>query len=297
MMSSKLIYGWNLYWLITIPMTAFMLAATLQADLGNPEDVSHLISYSVRWSVPFIYFVVAASAMPVLFPGDFSRWWIRSRKYLGLVFATAMAWQGAFIFLVSSIHSDYYYSDIYYLRDELEGSSGYLFLAAMVFTSFDFGRRHVSASQWKLIHKTGIYFLWAYPFSVYWWNLFYYASPRLIDYVFYAAGFIAFALRIAAWGKKRQQSRDRLGGQTPTPLRLLGMTLSGLGLIASVSGLSWRERVSDFLLTPGWSAKLELWLPFWPFEPFIPLMLIALGTLLVTHHGTAHAVPIVSPRS
>ena len=38
----------------------------------------------------------------------------------------------------------------------------------MVVTSFALGRKYLSAKQWKVIHKSAIYFLWAYPFSVYW---------------------------------------------------------------------------------------------------------------------------------
>lgn len=286
LMSYKVINGWSLFWLITVPMTLFLGTATLQSDLNDPEQVSHLISYSVRWSVPFIYFVVAASAMPVLFPSDLSRWWIRNRRYVGLVFATAMAWQGAFIFLVSSVHADHYYSDIYYLRDELEGTSGYLFLAAMVFTSFDFGRRWVSSSQWKLIHRSGVYFLWAYPFSVYWWNTFYYDNPRALDYVFYAAGFLAFALRIAAWGKKRAVKNRKDSFEPSAPQKLFGCLFIATGLAASVSGALWRESLSEFLLGPEWSATLELWLPFWPFEPFLPLVALCVGTLAFTGQRT-----------
>jgi len=36
------------------------------------------------------------------------------------------------------------------------------------------------------------------------------------------------------------------------------------------------------LTTPEWSADLVLWLPFWPFEPFLSLFIIGLGTMLVT---------------
>lgn len=282
----KAINGWYLYWLITLPMTVFLVLNTVAADLGNPEDVSHLISYSVRWSVPFIYFVLAASSMPVVFPGDLSRWWARNRKYIGLVFATAMAWQGAFIFLVSTVHSDYYYSDIYYLRDELEGSSGYIFLAAMVFTSFEFGRRLITARQWKLIHKSGVYFLWAYPFSVYWWNLFYYEAPRPIDYVFYVAGFLAFSVRIVAWAKKRHMKNQREGLDVAVTHLAAGYLFIALGLLAAGTGALWRETISGILLAPAWSANLELWLPFWPFEPFLSLLLIALGAMTLTYRNT-----------
>jgi hypothetical protein len=53
--------------------------------------------------------------------------------------------------------------------------------------------------------------------------------------------------------------------------------------------------VSGFLLTPAWSANLELWLPFWPLEPFLPLFIIGLGTLLLTRVDTGSGSAEVSP--
>ena len=282
MWKNPLVNGWPLFWLATLPMTGFLLWEASGADLTRPEDVSHMISYSVRWAVPFIYLALAASSMPVLFPGDFTRWWGRNRRYLGLVFAVAMTWQGAFIFTISAGHGDYYYGEIYLLRDELEGTSGYLFLAAMVLTSFQFGRKYVTNTQWKILHRCGVYFLWAYPFSVYWWNLNYYGYPQPIDYVFYWAGFLAFVVRIAAWGKKRMK---RLQVQAPGGSQVTrpgGLLLVAMGLLGAASGNVWREATSAALLAPDWSATLELWLPFWPFEPFLPLVVIGIGTWLFT---------------
>ena len=280
---STLVNGWPLFWLLALPMTVFMVTGMQRFDLSTPEGVSQMIQYSVRWAVPFIYLVVASSAMPVLYPSALTRWWSRNRRYIGLVFAVAMAWQGAFIFIMSNLHSGYYHDEVYLLRDELEGSSGYLFLAAMVFTSFRFGRRLVTSAQWKVLHRSGVYFLWAYPFSVYWWNLNYYGNPAPIDYLFYWAGLLAFASRIAAWGKRRDAKRQAATGAAIPPTgRLLGGVFIGVGLLASATGGVWRETVSGALLAPKFSATLELWLPFWPFEPFLPLFAIGIGTWLVT---------------
>ncbi len=291
MWKSPFINGWPLFWILSLPMTGFLLAETLQHDLSDPRAVSEMISYSVRWGVPFIFFVTAASAMPVLFPSEFTRWWLRSRRYVGLVFAVAMAWQGAFIFIVSNLHTGYYYEDIYYLRDELEGSSGYLFLAAMVFTSFSFGRRLISPSQWKVLHRCGVYFLFAYPFSVYWWNLYYYGNARTIDTIFYCVGFLAFAARIAAWGKRRAGA----GYAGSLMSAALGWGFIAIGLIASATGLSWQKPVTEWLTAPAWSANLELWLPFWPFEPFLPLFALGIGAWLIT--GGFQTEPARAPAS
>lgn len=281
---SKVINGWPLFWLVSVAMSVLMLIVMSGTDLSSPPGVSEMIGFSVRCAVPFIYLVVAASAVQVLFPGTFSVWLLRNRKYIGLCFAVAMAWQGLFIFMMSSFHRDYYFDEIYYFRDELEGSTGYIFLAAMVLTSFQFGRRLLSFQQWKLLHRSGIYFLWAYPFSVYWWNLFYYENALPLDYVFYLGGFLAFALRIAAWGKKRlPPASDNVSDDvTPLAFKVLGASLAGFGLLLAATGRQWQEPLTAFLTTPEWSANLELWLPFWPFEPFMSLFVMGIGALLMT---------------
>jgi DMSO/TMAO reductase YedYZ heme-binding membrane subunit len=265
-------------------MSIVMVIAMMGADMSTGPGVSTMIQFSVRWAVPFIYLVVAASSVQILFPGPFPKWWLRNRKYIGMCFATAMAWQGLFIFIMSTFFREYYFEDVYLLRDELEGSIGYIFLPAMVVTSFHFGRKHLNPKQWKLIHKSGIYFLWAYPFSVYWWNLFYYENPQPIDYVYYWSGFLAFALRIAAWGKQRQQAAMRNAPESCTPLALKvsGSAIIAFGLFVSASGLHWREPVTAILTAPQWSADLVLWLPFWPFEPYLSLFIIGLGAMLAT---------------
>jgi len=283
-LKNKAINGWSLFWLISIPMSIVIVIEMMGTDMSTGAGVSSMISFSVRFAVPFIFLVVAASSVQILFPGPFPMWWLRNRKYIGLCFAVAMAWQGLFIFIMSNFFREYYYEDVYLLRDELEGSIGYILLAAMVVTSFHFGRKYLNPKQWKLLHTSGIYFLWAYPFSVYWWNLSYYENPEPIDYVFYWSGFLAFASRIAAWGKKRQQAAMKNAPESSTPLafRVLGGAIAAFGLIAAATGLQWQEPVTEFLTAPKWSADLVLWFPFWPFEPYLPLFIIGIGTMLFT---------------
>ena len=286
-LKNKAINEWRLFWLISVPMSLVIVIEMLGTDISTGPGVSTMIGYSVRFAVPFIFLVVAASSVQILFPGPFPMWWLRNRKYLGLCFAVAMAWQGTFILIMSVFFREYYFEEIYLLRDELEGSIGYIFLPAMVVTSFHFGRKYLSSTQWKLLHKSGIYFLFAYPFSVYWWNLSYYENPQPIDYVFYWGGFLAFTARIAAWGKKRQQAAKRNAPESSTPLtfKVLGGAIIAFGLFVSATGLYWQEPVTALLTAPKWSADLVLWLPYWPFEPYLSLFIIGLGALLLTKAG------------
>ena len=298
----KAINEWGLVLVFAVPMCIFNYLAMTDTNIDSPEGLSHMIGYSVRWAVPFIYLVVAASSVKILFPGVFSAWWMRNRKYIGLVFAVGMAWQAAFIFILSTFHRDYYFSDVYYFRDEVEGSVGYIFLVAMVITSFQFARKRVNHAQWKLIQKGGIYFLWAYPFSVYWWNLFYYpyvdgySNPELHDYLFYWAGFLAFAMRIFAWGKLRNKARSKsdVNGSPSTLALVLGAGLIFVGLIGAATGKYWFDGVSSLVSSPAWSAEMALWLPFWPLEPFMPLIVMGAGVYLVTKGRALRGVGAVT---
>ena len=284
-LKNKALNGWRLFWLVSIPISLVMVFEMSGVDMSTGSGVSSMIGFSVRFAVPVIFLVVASSSLQVLFPGAIPMWLLRNRKYIGLCFAVAMAWQGLFIFIMSNFFRDYYYEDIYLLRDELEGSVGYIFLVAMVLTSFQFARKHLTSKQWKLIHKSGLYFLWAYPFSVYWWNTaFYYGKPVMHDYVFYIMGFVAFALRIAAWGKQRAQRYRKINpdSQTPVGLRILGSGLVIVGLVVASTGFLWQKTVSEFLTAPEWSARLELWLPYWPFEPWLSLFVIGFGAMLLS---------------
>ena len=96
--------GWWLFAVISAVITTFMMLRLASADFSSPQDLSAMIQYSVRWAVPFIFLVIATSALARLFPSRFTRWLLRNRRYIGLCFAVAMAWQGAFIFIVSFSH-------------------------------------------------------------------------------------------------------------------------------------------------------------------------------------------------
>ncbi|MEM9623069.1 MAG: hypothetical protein AAF993_15565 [Pseudomonadota bacterium] len=274
-----LLNGWALFAAISLPLSLMMVVESFQVDLRTGSGVSAMIGYSVRYSVPLIYLVIAISALHKLFPGILTAWLLRNRKYFGLCFAVAMGWQALFIATMSVGFNDYYYEQVYVLRDEIEGSVGYIFLVFMVLTSFRTFRRHLSGRQWRLLHTSGVYFLWAYPFAVYWWNLSYYGNALWYDYAFYWAGFLAFALRIAAWGKQRAV---QLNNPVGLAQKLVGFLLIGLGLLLSATGLQWQDPLTTWLTTPAWSEEMVLWLPFWPFEPFLPLLVLGLAVAILT---------------
>lgn len=257
-----------------------MIIEIVRTDLSSGPAVSSMIQFSVRCAVPLLFITFAASSVQKLFPGPLGAWLLRNRKYVGLCFAAAMAWQGFFILWMTIVHSDYYVNEVYVLRDAIEGVLGYLFLTAMVLTSFKPGRKLLKPANWRLLHLCGIYFLWAYAFSVYWWNLFYYGAPVLLDYIYYWGGFLAWAMRAVAWGKKRGGFKD-----TALATRLPGGAIILFGLVAANTGSVWWQTVESVLMPTAFFESLELWLPYWPFTPFLPLFALGFGVFLMTKAG------------
>ena len=282
--------SWRLFWLVTGPISVAMVIAMIIKNPSTGEDVSSLIQLSVRCAVPWLYIAFAASSIQALFPGPFSRWLLRNRKYLGLSFAAAMAWQGLFILWLVIGHTDYYVNEVYVLRDAIEGVVGYAFLLAMTVTSFPRGRKTLSRKQWRALHLSGIYFLWAYAFSVYWWALFYYANPVLLDYFFYWSGLAAWALRATAWSKKRKQAaaKDSPGMRLGPLPWMAGVGLIGGGAVAVGIGSTWQGTAEAYLYGYAITKIPELYLPYWPFEPFLPLAVIMLGMVLFASGGGMH---------
>jgi len=203
MLKSKALNNWGLFAVVVIPMSIAVLLAMTTVDITSPSGISAMIQFSVRLAVPWLFVAFAASSLVVVFPGSFSRWLLRNRRIIGLCFAAGMAWQLFFIVWMVTGFWGYYVAEAYSYFDLSEQLPGYLIIIAMTLTSFKFGRSKLSAWQWKVLHKGGIYFLWGVVWSTYWFELFYYEDVQFIDYVYYWLGFSAWAVRMAAWSKKR----------------------------------------------------------------------------------------------
>ncbi|MEE3326305.1 MAG: hypothetical protein VX252_03155 [Myxococcota bacterium] len=287
MLKNKALNGWNLFWGFSALISAIMLLGMMGADLSSGPGVSTMIQLSARCAVPFVYLAFAASSLHTVFSSDGSAWVLRNRKYFGLSFAVAMAWQALFIVWMVGGYTGYYTDEVYLLRDVIEGVVGYAFLILMVITSFRPGRRQLSRKQWRVLHTSGIYFLWAYAFSVYWWAIFYSGSRVPMDFILYGLGFVAWAFRAAAWHKERmKKARKDPAWSGPNPLwRGVGGIIIAVGAWMAVSGSYWYGPSEPWVYGYTLTQIPELYVPYWPFEPFWPLGVIALGTYLLGIQG------------
>jgi len=280
LLKTKLINGWNLFWLITAPLSLAIVLTMMRVDLSSAEGVSSMIQLSVRCAVPWLFLAFAASSLQVIYPGPISRWLLRNRKILGLCFAAAMAWQLTFILWLVGIHTEYYVGEVYVLSDVVEGVVGYALLIAMVLTSFRFGRSRLNPRQWRLLHTIGIYWLWFYAWSVYWFNLFYYETPAvLLDYTYYWGGLLAWCLRMWAWHKSAKRSSD--GGSETFVFLVTGFAVIIVGLVGASFGSAWSPQVYEYLFGFGIVESIDAFMPYFPLVPFYPIFVIMLGAFLI----------------
>ena len=279
LLKSKALNDWRLFWLVTGPISVAMLIAMMRTDMNSAIGVSSMIQASVRCAVPLLYVAFAASSVQILNPGAFGRWLLKNRKFFGLSFAAAMAWQLLFILWLTTIHRDYYVDEVYVLRDVIEGVIGYAFLILMTITSFKFARRHIRPKHWQSLHKSGIYFIWAYAYSVYWWNLYYYGDPIWLDYLYYWAGFLACAARSAAWRKQRWNKIEKAapGSRANPVFKFLGLALIAIAFVMAATDAVWRGPVDALTTGHAATAVVEMYLPYWPPTPFVASFVIALG--------------------
>jgi hypothetical protein len=285
LLKSKPINGWRLFWLIAIPMSAAMIYTMAGMELDRAKHVKSMIQFSVRCAIPWLFVAFAASSVHVVFPSAISRWWLRNRKYLGLCFAAGMAWQLFFILWLVGVYSEHYFQRVYVLSDAVEGVVGYLFLIAMIITSFKIGRDRISSKNWKRLHKSGIYFLWGYAWSVYWYQLFYYKNydPVLIDYLYYWLGTLAWGVRAWAWTKKRLSKQTAAATLSIPQLaqNCLGMLIVILAPAALFFGRPWSEPAFEWFNGFDIVDTIGQYVPYFPFVPFFPVFLVLIGCCLI----------------
>ena len=281
---------WSLFLVATITTSAAVILTANSRDLSNAADISSMIQFSVRASVPWLYLAFAASSLAAIFPSKASRWLLRNRRYIGLCFAVGMVWQLVFILWFVGVHWDYYLENAYAFVDIAVQIPGYVILTLMAVTSFRPGRDKLSARQWRILHKTGIYFLWATVYSTYWNELYYYDDIQRIDHFYYWAGFVAMGARILAWSLKRWQDCAAGGvARIRLPLLLAGAAVAIVGLL----GIAFTPWWSPAVIETVWS--LEYVAPTVDLAvPFLPILVLGLGAWLVVRSRATTPTTAVS---
>ena len=123
------------------------------------EGVRMVIRATARTSLLLFALAFSASALRRLWPGDFSTWLLRNRRYLGVSFAASHAIHLAAIVAFARIDPSEF-GEISPLANRIVAGLAYVFIFAMAATSFDRMVAWLGARRWKLLHAVGAHYVW-----------------------------------------------------------------------------------------------------------------------------------------
>jgi len=152
-----MLQGWRLLALLAALLLAMSgLVLGLQPDV---EGLRLLIRVTARSSLLLFSLAFVASAAWRLWPGDWTRWQLRNRRYLGLSFAVSHAIHLAAILAYARLDPQQFAVGTSLATVVLAGIA-YVFVFAMAATSFDRAVAWLGARRWKRLHSIGGHYLW-----------------------------------------------------------------------------------------------------------------------------------------
>lgn len=190
--------GWPLFFLVAALTFAAIGAGLVVTGVSSPEATVSMIRLSVQLASPWIFLAFAARPLVQLYPGSFSRWLLRNRRYIGLSFAAGFAWQAVFIAVLLALHPDYYWQVLHNTADLVLRMLSYLLLFAMTITSFYPVRRAMRPRSWRVLHLVGIWYFWAAIWVSY-AGVLLSGDTRIVAIVYVLAGLAALTVRLAAY--------------------------------------------------------------------------------------------------
>jgi DMSO/TMAO reductase YedYZ heme-binding membrane subunit len=193
--------SWRLLAVLTLVLTA--LSTWIAGMRGFEVDgVRMVIRFTARSSLLFFCLAFAASALALLWPASGTRWLRRNRRYLGLTFAASHAIHAvAIVCFAVMAPADYAVATT--PASYIFGGIGYAFIIAMAVTSFDRTAATIGPRTWRILHTTGIYYLW-FQFMV----SFGMRIPQMPNYVWFLMPLIVvIVLRITAAILQRRRAR------------------------------------------------------------------------------------------
>ena len=194
--------SWPLFYLVAGLTFAVICVGLVVIGVSTPEAAVSMIRLSVQLASPWIFLAFVARPLVQLYPGSFSKWLLRNRRYLGLSFAAGFGWQAVFIAVLFALHSDYYWQELHNTADLILRMLSYLLLLALTVTSFFPVRRAMRPKDWRVLHLVGIWYFWSAIWVSYAGTVLA-GDTRIIAVVYVAAGLLVLAFRLAAYLKNR----------------------------------------------------------------------------------------------
>jgi DMSO/TMAO reductase YedYZ heme-binding membrane subunit len=178
--------GWSL-----VAWTALVVGGVAGGILAwqgvGEEGVLLVLRATARTSLLLFLGVFLASTARGRWPNRATEWLFDNRRYLGVSFATSHTVHFAAILALTQMSARR--PDAVVL---LLGGLGYLFILAMVATSFDATAALLGARRWKRLHTAGIFYVWTVFVLTYLGNAA--KDPKAAVSVFLLVGALAFRL-------------------------------------------------------------------------------------------------------
>ena len=194
--------GWPLFYLVAGLTFAVICAGLVITGISTPEATVGMTRLSVQLASPWIFLAFVARPLVQLYPGGFSKWLLRNRRYIGLSFAAGFAWQAVFIAVLLALHPDYYWQVLHNTADLVLRMLSYLLLVALTITSFYPVRRAMRPRNWQVLHLVGVWYFWAAIWVSY-AGVLLSGDTRVVAIVYVVAGLVALTVRVAAYLKNR----------------------------------------------------------------------------------------------
>ncbi|NJM72205.1 MAG: hypothetical protein HC769_29320 [Cyanobacteria bacterium CRU_2_1] len=143
---------WKIVYFAVV-VSAVLTAITLAMYGIERQGIIHWLDATGRAGMITFTAAFIASPLHKLFPGFFSGWLLKNRRFLGIAFG--------FQHLVFHLPAVIWFSVIAKVPIDaiITGGLGFALLIPMLITSFNAPMKWVGSSNWKILHKTGMFYL------------------------------------------------------------------------------------------------------------------------------------------
>lgn len=150
--------GWRLVGVLSLLLAAMSLY--LVASQGwDIEGVRLAIRATARTSLVLFVLAFTAGALVELAPFEAPRWQRRNRRYLGVSFAVSHFIHLGVVLALGALDATLFWRLTNVATIVLAGTA-YLFIAAMLATSFDRTAGWLGPRKWRLLHLIGGWYIW-----------------------------------------------------------------------------------------------------------------------------------------
>ena len=175
---------------IVLLLLCAWIAAMRQFEV---EGIRMVIRFTARSSLLLFCLAFAASSLARLWPARATSWLLRNRRYIGLSFVASHLIHVVAIACFAAM-APALFREATSPASFIFGGIGYAFIVAMAATSCDRSAAAIGPRAWKILHTSGIYYLW-FQFMV----SFGMRIPQMPNYIWFLAPLVAvMAIRIAA---------------------------------------------------------------------------------------------------